>query len=321
MLICCVSPQHLVQSVTEYTFHAGTNAFLVGDNGLLEGIGADFSAPPFPAKSSGLLDVITGQKKGSPFHAGTNAFLVGDNGLLEGIGADFSAPPFPAKSSGLLDVITGQKKGSRRILSPSGDILMSFCGDSGFPVHAVNLTYRDYVMQPVYQLRWLSVWIMLAPVYQLRWLSVWIMLAVLAIGALSYYLVAISIVYPTRRLIRTMKQVGSGHFAQMYHPESHDEIGILCSEFDKMVKDMLSLLDRMYESETRQKELELAQNTTKSAFYAANLTKWSRICSPCWTACTSRRPGKRSWSWPRKAPSWMRCKCRSTPTSFITLWT
>lgn len=201
VLICCVSPQHLVQSVTEYTFHAGTNAFLVGDNGLLEGIGADFSAPPFPAKSSGLLDVIT-----------------------------------------------GQKKGSRRILSPSGDILMSFCGDSGFPVHAVNLTYRDYVMQPV---------------YQLRWLSVWIMLAVLAIGALSYYLVAISIVYPTRRLIRTMKQVGSGHFEQMYHPESHDEIGILCSEFDKMVKDMLSLLDRMYESETRQKELELAQKSAQ----------------------------------------------------------
>lgn len=201
VLICCVSPQHLVQSVTEYTFQTGTNTFLVGDNGLVEGVGADFSAPPFPTRDQALLDTIT-----------------------------------------------QTKKGSQRISTPNGELLMSFCGDEDFPIHAVNLTYQAYVMQPV---------------YQLRWLSLWVMLAVIAIGALSYYLVAISIVYPTRRLIRTMKQVGSGHFEQMYHPESHDEIGVLCSEFDKMVKDMLALLDRMYESETRQKELELAQKSAQ----------------------------------------------------------
>lgn len=201
VLICCVSPSHLVQALTEYTFQSGTNTFLIGDGGLVEGISADFSAPPFPAQTTQILQTIT-----------------------------------------------AQKKGSQRLSGPDGDLLMSFCGDDSFPVHAVNLTYRDHVMEPF---------------YQLRWLNIAVMLAVIAIGALGYYLVAISIAYPTKRLIRTMQQVGSGHFEQMYHPESHDEIGVLCSEFDKMVKDMLSLLDRMYAAETRQKELELAQKSAQ----------------------------------------------------------
>lgn len=201
VLICCVSPEYFVQALTKYTFQAGTNTFIVGDNGLIEGIAAEFSAPPFPAMSSTLLNIIT-----------------------------------------------TQEKGTRQLTGKDGQILMTFCGDSDFPVHIVNLTYRDYVMRPV---------------YRLRWLNVSIMIVVIAIGALCYYLVAISIAHPVKRLIHTMKRVGAGNFEEIYNPESHDEIGVLCSEFDNMVKDMLGLLDRMYLAESRQKELELAEKTAQ----------------------------------------------------------
>lgn len=201
VLICCVSPGYFVQALTQYTFQSGTNTFIVGDRGLIEGIAAEFTAPPFPDMSSTLLNIIA-----------------------------------------------TQEKGTRQLTGKNGQVLMTFCGEPDFPVHIVNLTYRDYVMRPV---------------YRLRWLNLSIMAIVIAIGALCYYLVAISIAHPVQRLVQTMKRVGAGNFEEIYNPESHDEIGALCSEFDNMVKDMLELLDRMYLAETRQKELELAQKTAQ----------------------------------------------------------
>ncbi len=41
------------------------------------------------------------------------------------------------------------------------------------------------------------------------------------------------------------------------------EIGVLCNEFDSMVRDMLDLLDRAYISESKQKELELEQKSAQ----------------------------------------------------------
>lgn len=201
VLICCISPSYFVQALTKYTFQPGTNTFLIGSNGMIEGIGAEFSAPPFPALSETLLH-----------------FLM------------------------------SQESGSRQMTGKNGEMLMTFCGDGDIPIRVVNLTYRDYVM---------------APIYRLRELNVAVMVVVIALGALCCYLVAISIAHPVQRLVHTMKRVGAGHFEEIYKPESHDEIGILCSEFDKMVKDMLSLLDRMYLAETRQSELELAQKTAQ----------------------------------------------------------
>ena len=201
VLICCISPEYFVHVITKYTFQSGTNTFIVGDNGLIEGIAAELSSPPFPAMPSTLINIIS-----------------------------------------------SQEKGTRQITGKDGQILMTFCGDPDYPVHIVNLTYRDYVMRPV---------------YRLRWLNISIMIIIIAIGALCYYLVAISIAHPVKRLVHTMKRVGAGNFEEIYNPESHDEIGLLCSEFDNMVKDMLELLDRMYLAESRQKELELAEKTAQ----------------------------------------------------------
>ncbi len=201
VLICCISPQHFAQVLSEYSFQDGSNSYIVGNEGMVEGIAVNLSAPPFPVNSANLRDTIFDQHKG----------------LIE-------------------------------MESPKGNMLVSFYGDPRFPIHVANLTYRDYVMQPV---------------YRLRGINFAIMLIVIAVGAVGFYLVAVSIAYPVQRLIRTMKRVGSGDFTAVYKPESHDEIGVLCNEFDRMVADMLDLLDRTYISESKQKELELAQKSAQ----------------------------------------------------------
>lgn len=182
------------------------------------------------------------------FQEGCNTYVLGDHGMVEGITLDLSAPPFPAKATQLCDTVFTEHRGLCRAKSPKGDILVSFYGDPKFPIHVANLTYRDYIMKPV---------------YRLRFINFTVMLIVIVIGAAGFYLVAISIAYPVQRLIRTMKRVGSGDFTAVYKPESHDEIGILCNEFDHMVRDMLDLLDRAYVSESRQKELELEQKNAQ----------------------------------------------------------
>lgn len=175
---------------------------------------------------------------------GCNTYLVGENGMLEGIQADFSAPPFPGASDALRAQIFSKTEGSTTVQNDSKDLLVSFCGEEDFPVRIVNLTYRDHALQPA---------------YRLRWLNGIILLIVILVGAVGFYLAAISIAYPVTRLIRSMKKVGAGDFNAMYKTESHDEIGVLCSEFDRMVNDMKELIDRVYVSETREKALEVAE--------------------------------------------------------------
>ena len=201
VLICCIYPQHFSQLIREYSFQEGSNTYILGNNGMVEGITVGLSAPPFPAEASQLRDIVFTQHKG-----------IGVAG------------------------------------SPKGDMLVGFYGDAKFPIHVANLTYRDYLMKPI---------------YRLRLINFAVMLIVIAVGAAGFYLVAISIAHPVQRLIRTMKRVGSGDFTAVYKPESHDEIGILCNEFDSMVRDMLDLLDRTYASEAKQKELELEQKSAQ----------------------------------------------------------
>lgn len=201
VLICCITPQHFAQVLREYSFQDGSNSYIVGDGGMVEGITAELSAPPFPVDCQELCDTVFSQHQG----------------LLQ-------------------------------TESPKGDMLVSFYGDAKFPIHVVNLTYKDYVMKPV---------------YRLRSINAAVMLIVIAVGAVGFYLVAISIAQPVRRLVRTMKRVGGGDFSAVYKPESHDEIGMLCNEFDRMVADMLELLERTYVSESKQKELELAEKSAQ----------------------------------------------------------
>ena len=201
VLICCIYPQHFSQLIREYSFQEGSNTYILGDRGMVEGINASLSAPPFPARSLQLREEIFTQHTG---------------------------------------ISTAE--------SPKGDMLVGYYGDPKFPIHVANLTYRDYIMKPI---------------NRLRTINLMVMLIVIVIGAAGFYLVAISIAHPVKRLIHTMKRVGSGDFTAVYKPESHDEIGILCNEFDSMVRDMLDLLDRTYVSESRQKELELAQKSAQ----------------------------------------------------------
>ncbi len=201
VLICCVYPKYFAQVLGEYSFQDGSNSYMIGNGGMVEGITVDFSAPPFPGNSAELCDAVFSEHKG----------------MIE-------------------------------MESEKGNVLVSFYGDPKFPIHVANLTYRDYVMKPV---------------YRLRSINYAVMLIVIAVGAVGFYLVAISIAYPVQRLVRTMKRVGSGDFTAVYKPESRDEIGMLCNEFDRMVADMLELLDRTYVSESKQKELELAQKSAQ----------------------------------------------------------
>lgn len=201
VLVCCIYPQYFTNALSEYSSQNGGNTFIVGENGMVEGISAGFSAPPFIQQRSGLLRRVFSQHEGSL--------------MLE---AD------------------GQK------------LLASFCGQPGFPLHIVNLTYRDHILEKV---------------DRLGRINIMVMCLVIMIGTGGFYLTAVSISYPVNKLIRSMKRVATGDFSAIYQAESHDEIGILCSEFDRMVADMKSLIDRVYVAELRESTLELSQKTAQ----------------------------------------------------------
>ena len=201
VLVCCVYPQYFVQELAEYSAQKNSNTFLVGNNGMVEGIHADFSAPAFP----------------------DSAYL-------------------------LREQIFSQNEGSTILENEREDLLVSFCGSEDFPIRIVNLTYRDVALRPV---------------HRLGWLNLIILQIVIIVGAFGFYLAAMSIAYPVTRLIRSMKRVGAGDFTAVYKAESRDEIGVLCSEFDRMVTDMNELIDRVYVSETREKALELDEKNAQ----------------------------------------------------------
>ncbi len=201
VLVCCIAPRYFTNSLQEYSSQNGGNTFLVGENGLVEGISADFSAPPFMEQRSSLLRRIFSQHQG--------------NLLME---------------------------------AHDQDLMVSFCGQPNFPLHIVNLTYRQHILQKV---------------MQLGKLNFTVMCLVIVIGIGGFYLTAISISYPVNKLISAMKRVGSGDFSAAYKAESHDEIGVLCNEFDHMVSDMQSLIERVYVAEIRERELDLSQKNAQ----------------------------------------------------------
>ncbi len=201
MLICCIDPQYFTKILREYSSQEGGNTFIVGENGLVEGIAAEFDAPPFPQAADTLFQTVF-----------------------------------------------AQNDGNLRLQEGKRDLLVSFCGTPNFPLRIVNLTYRDYALQKA---------------DKLGWLNFGILLIVLVIGAAGFYLTAISIAYPVTRLIGAMQRVGAGDFDAVYQPESRDEIGVLCKEFDHMIADMKELINRVYVSETREKALALAEKSAQ----------------------------------------------------------
>ncbi len=201
VLVCCVDPQYFVGQLNEYSTKDGGNTFLLGEKHLLEGIGAGFSAPPFPRQGAELRKTIFSENSGH--------FIFNSDGR---------------------------------------EVLVSFYGEADFPIRVANLTYRDEFLRPA---------------VRMGWINFYFSAAIILIGAVVLYITAVSVAYPLQKLIGTMKQVGAGDFNAMYKAESRDEVGVLCQEFDRMVSDMKELIDRVYVSETREKELELAEKSAQ----------------------------------------------------------
>lgn len=201
LLVCCIDPRYFTQALSEYSSQDGGNTFIVGENGMVEGISAGFSAPPFFEQRSSLLHQVFLQHRGS---------LIAEAGGRE--------------------------------------VLVSFCGQEDFPIHIVNLTYRDYVLQNV---------------DRLGRINLLVLCIVIVVGIGCFYLAAVSISYPVNKLICTMKRVGAGDLSAVYQPEGNDEISVLCVEFNRMVSDMKGLIDRVYVSEIREKELELNEKAAQ----------------------------------------------------------
>ncbi len=201
VLVCCVYPDTFTQVLTEYSNQEGGNMFLVGNGGMLEGINANFSGPPFLRQRDVLLSQV------------------------------FSRP-----------------RGSFQVESDGESLLVSYsaCGD--FPIRVVNLTYRSHVLMKA---------------RQMEHMNLAVLALVMVIGGVGFYFAAVSIAYPVNRLVRTMQRVGQGNFNAVYHPESHDEIGTLCLEFDRMVANMQSLIDQVYVAQIREKELLLSEKSAQ----------------------------------------------------------
>lgn len=196
VLLLCVYPSHFTSALSEYATTPGGNSFLVGNAGLIEGIGASFEGPPFPNERDQLVKLVTSKMSG--------------NAILN---------------------INGER------------IIAAFCGNEDFPIHVLNLSYEETVLKGV---RKLSV------------ANYLVLCLVLSIGACIFYLVAMSIAYPIKKLIVSMHAVAKGDFDAMYKPQSNDEVGMLCLEFDRMVEQTKELIDKVYVQELKEKDLLLS---------------------------------------------------------------
>lgn len=201
VLVCCVYPDTFTQALAEYSNQEGGNTFLVGSGGLLEGINAHFSGPPFLRQREVLLSQV------------------------------FSRP-----------------RGALTVESDGRSLLVSYSACANFPLRVVNLTYRSYVLEKA---------------RRMEQMNLAVLLLVMAVGGVGFYFSAVSIAYPVRRLVRAMQRVGKGDFQAAYHPESRDEIGALCLEFDRMVANMQSLIDQVYVAQIREKELRLSEKSAQ----------------------------------------------------------
>lgn len=71
-LIYCIYPDYFAKLLKEYSSKDKGNTFIVGENGLIEGINATTLAPPFPQHHDGLLQQIFSKHQG-------NSILESDN--------------------------------------------------------------------------------------------------------------------------------------------------------------------------------------------------------------------------------------------------
>ncbi|MZQ82003.1 HAMP domain-containing protein [Paenibacillus sp. 5J-6] len=91
----------------------------------------------------------------------------------------------------------------------------------------------------------------------------WTVAVTLVIAYLIGIGFATSIVRPVRALQYFMKRVKEGDFQARADIESKDEIGQLTNDFNKMVEKLQILLDEIYYSQLREKDLQLRQKETE----------------------------------------------------------
>lgn len=179
---------------------------------------------------------------------GGNTFIIGDNGLIVGINAQASGPSFPQMKKEVLEQFFTNNQGSMMLDNNNKEIMVSYSGHSNFPLHTANLTYKDSILENV---------------NSIGHLNKIILIFVLITGVILFYLTATSISYPINKLIKAMKQVSDGDLSAAYRSKSQDEVGDLCLQFDKMVFDMQELIEQVYISEIKQKDLELSQKNSQ----------------------------------------------------------
>ncbi|UJF15632.1 histidine kinase [Jeotgalibaca sp. MA1X17-3] len=195
----------------------------------------------YPSYFSNMMEEYSNQDGG-------NTYIVGENGLVEGIHAQSSGPAFPEMRKGLLSQIFINHQGFTLLDVHNKEIIASYSGNSAFPLHIVNLTYKDSVLENV---------------KSIGYRNTIILIFVLIIGIILFYLTATSVSNPIKKLIRAMQRVSEGDFSATYKSKSQDEVGDLCVQFDKMVLDMQELIEQVYISEINQKNLELSEKNAQ----------------------------------------------------------
>ena len=179
---------------------------------------------------------------------GSNTFVVGNGGMIEGIAPGFSGPPMVRQRAALMEHIFSFQEGSLSLSAEGQDLIASYCVAEGLPLAVVGLTYHDAILRTV---------------RQIQYNNLAALAAIIAFGVLGFYFTAVSIEYPVKKLIRTMKLVGAGDLSATYKAESSDEIGELCREFDGMVGDMQALINRVYVSDINQKALQISKKNAQ----------------------------------------------------------
>ncbi|MBO9599606.1 MAG: sensor histidine kinase, partial [Cohnella sp.] len=88
-------------------------------------------------------------------------------------------------------------------------------------------------------------------------LTIQLDIVLIALAIIVSLLISISISSPVKRLVAAMRKVENGDLKVFVNVQSNNEIGVLGSSFNRMLKRIGHLIDRVYEAEILQKDAEI----------------------------------------------------------------